>query len=174
MLELKVADSDVTGGNIAVSWCVDHELIKQLADSGIADPQLVICVAPASLKGYSQYKEVRKVVSLNDLMTYIDFRVPGENNIWAFISTDSKRDTKNFFLKRSNSLFETDVLSYDGQELFRGKDFLKAAPLSVMVPNEVFAKEPAQWEKDWVNHLFRSKPIDQCHFRRRRLFAYTV
>jgi len=44
----------------------------------------------------------------------------------------------------------------------------------VLVPVEVFAKEPAAWEKAWVNLFFRSRPGDQCDFRKRRLFAYTI
>lgn len=46
--------------------------------------------------------------------------------------------------------------------------------VEVSVPREAFAPEPAEWEKKWVNHFFSKKPVDQCHFRRRRMFAYTV
>ena len=40
--------------------------------------------------------------------------------------------------------------------------------------DEAFAPEPFAWEKEWVNHFFNNKSNDQCHFRRRRLFAYTI
>ena len=42
------------------------------------------------------------------------------------------------------------------------------------MPAGLFAKEPSALEKSWVNHFFRSKSPDQCSFRRRRMFAYTV
>lgn len=44
--------------------------------------------------------------------------------------------------------------------------------MNVEVPDGVFAKEPPEWEKAWVNWLFRNKAIDQCDYRRRRIFAY--
>ena len=46
--------------------------------------------------------------------------------------------------------------------------------MSVSVPAGAFAKEPPQWEKNWVNYWFRQKPQDQCEYRRRRLLSYTV
>jgi hypothetical protein len=49
-----------------------------------------------------------------------------------------------------------------------------AKAVTVFVPEGCFAPEPAQWEKTWVNHFFRNKCVDQCDFRRRRLFAYTL
>lgn len=174
MFELKIADRDVSGGSIAVTWCVDQELIKQLADASVADPQVVICVAPADDK-YSSRKEYRKVVPLSDMMAYVEFRVPGPNKIWAFVSTGSKRGVRNEFLKKVSGEFESSILVDSGDE-FASMRFsrLGAEPVSVFVPEEAFAPEPAQWEKDWVNHFFKDKAIDQCHFRKRRLFAYTV
>lgn len=61
---------------------------------------------------------------------------------------------------------DSDYIDYSGTSL--------AKPVSVYVPEECFAPEPAQWEKTWVNHFFPNKCVDQCSFRRRRLFAYTL
>ncbi|MBI5793753.1 hypothetical protein HZA87_01530 [Candidatus Uhrbacteria bacterium] len=48
------------------------------------------------------------------------------------------------------------------------------ASLDVDVPAEVFAKPPPAWEAAWVNHWFRNPPIDQCEYRQRRLWAYSI
>lgn len=173
MFELKISDNDVTGGSIAVSWSIDPQLIKELADKNVADPQVVICVTP--VYNYRNQREYRKVVPLSDLMTYIEFRVPGPNKIWAFVSLLEKREARDQMMKRADGKFTTDILNWYGDQ-YSTYDYQKfgSSPLEVTVPANVFAAEPAQWEKDWVNHLFREKPIDQCHFRKRRLFAYTI
>lgn len=179
MFEIKVADADVTSGTIPVSWCLDLETIKKLSDDKVVDPQVVIVVAPEG-STYSQEKEYRKVVPLKDLMAYIEFRVPGKNRIWAFIS--SKKDARDAYLGKSSSRYITTILSTDGERwgyMFnldpsgetRQPDH--GSYLSVDVPEVVFAPEPAQWEKDWVNHFYRNKCVDQCDFRKRRLIAYT-
>lgn len=46
--------------------------------------------------------------------------------------------------------------------------------LEVVVPAGVFAKPPPAWETAWVNHWFRHAPIDECDYRKRRLWAYSV
>jgi hypothetical protein len=44
--------------------------------------------------------------------------------------------------------------------------------VDVDIPKECFAREPSDLEKRWVNWLYMSKTVDQCEFRKRRLFAY--
>lgn len=179
MFELHVSDNDVTGGSIGVTWCLDKELINELASRGIKDPQVVLIVAPV-LDDYSTKKEYRKVVPLSDLMTYVEFRAPGKNKVYAFISEFSTKETKRSVLARDDGRFDTDLLNYEGSAL-KGSmlgqytdPLFKAEPVEVYVPNACFAPEPADWEKAWVNHFFTAKVVDQCHFRKRRLFAYTL
>lgn len=182
MFQLQLASTDVTNGNLAVAWCVDQQLLQQLATLEIKDPQVVIVVAPQD--HYHPSKEYRKVVPLKDLMTYLELRVAGPNNIWAFVSklTDVG-EVRSCYLRRSNGEFRTTVLSYGGNAFDvdqwdyseePDRELFFAKPVSINVPAGVFAKEPAKWEKTWVNLWFRGKPQDQCDFRRRRLLAYTV
>lgn len=49
-----------------------------------------------------------------------------------------------------------------------------SANLDVIVPKGVFAKPPPAWEAAWVNHWFRYAPVDQCDYRKRRLWAYSI
>lgn len=193
MFELQVASRDVTNGNIAISWCVTPETLQYLAANKVKDPQVIIVVAPT--ENYHSRREYRKVVPLQDLMTYLEFKASGENQIRAFISTKSRKDARGSYLSKEDGDYKTDILSEDGKEwgyIFGGKyqthttesgdeeqvyarsPDLPAPTVMVNVPAGVFAKEPAKWEKTWVNHWFRSKPQDQCDFRRRRLLAYTV
>lgn len=183
MFQLQLADPDVTNGTIAVSWCLDHEMLKELADEKVSDPQVIIVVAPVD--NYHLSKEYRKVVPLKDLMTYIEFRSAGKNKIWGLVSHKSGKKAREHYMEKNDGEFHTNVLSFDGDKYatwLRDADdedetdqFRSlSSPIEVTVPKAVFAKEPKQWEKTWVNHLFRDKVIDQCEFRRRRMFAYGV
>lgn len=194
MLELHVADTDVTTGSISVGWCVSLDTLKELADNGIKNPVVVLVTSPEG--EYSQGKQWRTVVPLKDLVGYVEFRSAGKNNIWGFI-TENKRSAQNHFLETSSVTgnYSYSVLNHDATDWYRNPNFSTTAilefnqlnaikeellgrlskPVSVMVPEGIFAPEPAEWEKAWVNHyLGRNRPVDQCDFRRRRLFAYTV
>lgn len=174
MLELHISDTDVTSGTIPVSWCLDKTLLDNLAACGVPDPTLIICIAPS--QGYHIKKEVRTVVPLKDLMTYIEFHSSGENKIYGIISSKNKKDAENKYLCKNDGEYADHLLNGDGSDYahYLSSALDKSDPLNVNVPKECFASEPAQWEKDWVNWFFRDKPIDQCHFRKRRLLAYTV
>jgi hypothetical protein len=197
MLELHITDTNVTGGSIQVSWCLTKEALTQLADHGVKDPYIVFCVAPYGER-YSEHKESRMAVPLKDMMAYLGFSYSGQNQIRAWLCRN-KREAHNF-LAKSNGEYDFTVLNNDGSDyrnwnlermcLFgpewvendsetvnRKIDYSKtslAKAVTVFVPEGCFAPEPAQWEKTWVNHFFRNKCVDQCDFRRRRLFAYTL
>lgn len=178
MIELFVSDNDATNGTIAVTWCVSHETLDLLAGQDVKDPQVMIVVSPEG-DNYTKSKEYRKVVPLKDLMTYIEFRVPGKNRISAVVSYKTKKEAKEKYLIKDYGEFVSTVLNYEGDDYaswLKGEDqvHMLSAPISVNVPRECFASEPPAWEKVWVNHFFRHKPIDQCNYRRRRLFAYLV
>jgi hypothetical protein len=181
MFELKIASIDATSGTVPVSWCVDTETLKLLSEKSIKEPQVVIVVAPDG-PNYHITKEYRKVVPLEDLMTYVEFRAAGPNKIWGFISKRSQKDARNHYLHREAGQYHTDILSDDGSDFCHAfsvqynpdNEHLNSPPISVKVPTQCFAKEPWAWEKTWVNHFFRSKCVDQCEYRRRRIFAYTL
>lgn len=194
MLELHVADTDVTTGSISVGWCVSQDTLQELARNKIKDPVVVLITSPEG--DYAGKKEWRTVVSLKDLVGYVEFRAAGKMNIWGFI-TENKKVAKDNFLDvmRTSGNYFYSVLNHEATDWYRHSDFAstvcpsmgqlaakeeellarRSKPVSVMVPEDIFAPEPAEWEKAWVNHfLGRNRPVDQCDFRRRRLFAYTV
>ena len=181
MFELQVSNNDVTGGTIPVSWCVNVETLNYLATKGVKNPMVVLVVAPDG-PSYNRRKEYRTVVPLKDLMAYVEFRTVGKVKIWGFISEQGKL-AKDQYLSRGHDGFVQDLLNSDGTDWgfwFQRNDEkgsvidVFAEPLSVVVPEECFAPEPSAIEKRWVNWLFQDKCVDQCHFRKRRLFAYTV
>lgn len=239
LLELHIQDPNVQTGSVPISWCVDRQVFKDLADGRCRNPHLLIVIAP--LESYHPSKEVRKVVPLKDLMTYVDFSRPGPNRVYGLV-VGSHRD---HYLRRSRGRWDTDVLKRDGsgirndwtgepdpeeadeaailekaltvgdEDEFEGEDadpeiaaasekdeaegpaamtedekraseekiarmvrhavgVYATASLDVTVPKECFAKEPPAWEQAFVNLWHATQPVDQCSYRRRRLFSYFV
>lgn len=180
MFEIHIQNSDVTSGSIPISWCTDDQTLEELKNLGLEDPQVVIIVAPVEY--YSERKESRKVVSLKDMMTWIEFDRPGPHKIFAFISNKFSslsqtrkivRETRKFFLQKNASCgFSADLLNYDGDDYSeRINDAPKSCPILVNVPKEIFAQVP-EWEKKWVEYLFFNPSSNQCQYRRRRIFSY--
>ena len=178
MLELHISDTNITHSSATISWCVSKDILQECIDKEIKDPQLVICTSPK--EGYHIKKEYRKVVPLKDLMAYVEFHCAGQNNIWGYVCLDSAKFTKTKYLAKDDGEYKSWFLSEDGSNYV---DYLvedperkpkTSAPITVDVPKEYFAKEPSQWDKAWTNWLFRSRPIDQCNYRRRRMFAYSI
>jgi hypothetical protein len=192
MLELHIANTTITDGSVAISWCVDKETLKMLANARFTEPGILISVAPAG-DAYDSHKERRKIVPLKDLMTWIEFHSSGPVNIRASIVPCVKQ-AKSYFMCRNGGEYSYSFLNGDGSDYFDKHYVLKlsapkyessrvsqemsepffAQPLLVDVPKGVFAPQPPNWEKAWVNHFFSDKVVDQCHYRRRRFFAYGV
>src|ERR1700722_16333758 len=104
MFELKIADVDASSGTVPVSWCADTETLKLLSDKDKREPQVVIIVAPDG-PNYNISKEYRKVVPMQDLMTYVEFRSSGPSKIWGFITLRDKKDAKDRYLNRTTGAF---------------------------------------------------------------------
>lgn len=178
--KIMVAEDAVSSGVIKLTWCVGVETIEHLSDRGVIDPQIVIIISPHGDK-YSSRKEQRYVVPMKDLMAFVEINSAGKNNIRAFISKDKKSYTKDTYLVKCGGRYATDVLSCDGKnwsyiftEYKDGVHPMMWSELTVDVPQECFAPEPPQWEKVWVNWLLDTPCDNQCEYRRRRIFAYTI
>ena len=185
MLELHIANTNLTDSNVSVGWCVDKETLKMLAEIGWKNPAIVIITAPVN--DSADYKEYRKIVDLKDYVSYVEFRSSGPNKIFAFLIENKKGAmSNNFLLKKDNGKYYRPMIDSNGQayitiDILNRFDIsndnfekLIAIPLDVVVPAGVFAKPPAKWEKTWVSWLNTNKSIDQCEWRRKRLFAYTL
>lgn len=178
MFKLFVTSTNVDSGTIPISWCVSKKTLDKLALFCIKEPQVVLCVSPKpeGCRHFSS-REYRKVVSLKDLMTYVEFRYPGENRIHGFISFKSKSGTRDQFLCKSRRSYHTHILNDAGDEWTTWHNLIEGSSrdvVSVDVPTGCFAPEPPAWEQAWVDYHFPDKCIDQCEYRRRRIFAYTL
>lgn len=193
MLELHISDTNITTGTVSVGWCVSQDTLDFLAEKGIKNPAIVFVVSKAVPKSdevetayHSISNEYRTAVPLKDLICYLEFKSPGINYIRAFIAYNMAYAHDQFVIGRARLLnYEgdnfidsanikplNDVYSHVKQNEFN--DFLMAEPLVVDVPESCFAKQPSAWEKTWVEWIFSKRVDNQCGYRRKRLFAYTI
>lgn len=171
MFEIHIADKDMSGGNVVLIWCLDKELIEKAKKYAHNEASVVIVVVPQQEEYYSTATELRWVVPLKQGMEYIYFRRPGKNKILAFLvlNENIKYVKERYLSKIVNYRYNI----FDGNGKCNEDDAVVAPQLEVDVPQGSFAKEPSAWEKEWVLWLLENKGVDQCSFRKRRIFAYT-
>jgi hypothetical protein len=177
--ELKLTEIDVTSGSIPITWCLSK---KWLESNNIRDYWVLFIVAPPTPSGRNA--EWRGYAKLSDMMAYITFYRPGKNRVYARLS--NHKETVKDWMSRyeghwKNEYVNYPSLSFELDEYQEGKwNFRLSFPnrpwcsLDLDMPTECFAAEPCDFEKTWVNWLWRDKSVDQCEFRKRRIFAYSI
>lgn len=177
MLRVTVTTNDIQSGSVPVSWCVTKETLDDIKEVGATDPHILFCIV--NPRG----RETRKLVPLTDLMTFLEFSAPGESTVLATIvwNLSSRHSARDMYLARECGEWSTTVCSRDNPHEFQ-TDWRKLCDIpveeitckvAVDLPQGCFAKEPPAWEKKWVNLMWRDKAVDQCDFRKRRMWAYT-
>jgi len=185
MLKLFVSDKDATTGSIPISWCIDDETLLYLRDKGAKKPNVVIYITPEEMP----HQIYIVVTPFKNMMVYVPLRFKGKNRIFGRVMF-----SKSYFYSHDDIVYwdlppdkeenkeEKDgptkilVKGYEiGSEKFeRYEKTSTGTYLTINVPEECFAKEPPKWEQAWVNAMFRQRPQDQCEYRRRRLWAYSI
>ncbi len=109
-------------------------------------------------------------------MTYIELPFAGSCKLMAFVEDScSFKEAKALYMdRRVGGRYNEDILDYYMDEYRYKDDICSAAPIMLEVPNEIFAKEPSEWEKAWVNWWSPKAVANQCDFRKQRMFAYTI
>lgn len=171
----RLQESDAT---IPLRWCVCQEELDKLKTKGAKDLHVLIVVHPEGRR----YPQIRYLVPLENLMTYIAFSRPGKHLIQATIvwpePHGSVKKMKKFFLDKSGQdSYNYNALDFDAVKI-RTDDLQYAAvktcgeeTLKIDIAEGFFAKEPAAWVKWWGNLWFKYPPTDQCDFRKRKWFV---
>lgn len=168
---------------IPVRWCVDRDELVFLKNANAENVHILLAVR------YIGGREDRQFIPLNQAMTYVSFRWPGEHTLHAklfWCETDKVKLMKSHFLERSSKKgYENNIFKQfdDGPKYLNSLDnWTGDVPVSdtpqtemkISVPKEYFAKEPPEWLKSWTNLWFDYPPVDQCAFRRRLILALTI
>ncbi|OHA59486.1 MAG: hypothetical protein A2589_01325 [Candidatus Vogelbacteria bacterium RIFOXYD1_FULL_46_19] len=174
-----------------VRWCLCPGDWEELRKRNAQNIHVVISVV------YGDREVDRHMFPIDRAMEYIRLRRAGTHTLNAFVvwceddwghpredrSKSGKQRLRQAFASKEANGVPTYNL-YDGNDELsllnipqidcRLKYLLDVASVNVEVGAEFFAPEPPEWEKKWVNLLFSRKPVDQCAYRRRRIFAYTL
>ncbi len=173
MLRLIIEEKErvVQSASLPVRWCISKEVINVLKERKVVNPYiLIVTVADGR-------EMTRQLVPMEDTMIYVQFAKPGENTIFAHIVWNADGEFNSLwktYLRRSEGRYYTDVINSAGEMFGDQHGPLRIASVKVIVPKELFAKEPPEWEQRWVNAYFSQPPRDQCEYRKRRLIAYTL
>lgn len=186
MVRLFFENTDLPSPVAAVRWCVDKVDLDYLKENEITDPFLALIITkPREEKdsdGTIVYQVIgHKIVPLDQVMEYLEFRSPDEQRVFGQIVWSKYYKKQRLNQKRLDEYvgklwgksFNFAIESLGKYDNFTS-DQLESGYADVTVPEGHFAKEPSVWEKWWVNFWYESKPKNQCQFRKRRMLAYTV
>lgn len=174
MPQLHVDHQNAQSATVPVRWCINSEAEEELRNRGVDDPFILLIVRNAKSRS-----EQRWVVPIGQLVQFVPFTGPGENTIFAtIIYTKNGRATlstlkKKYLAKRGNK-YRLAIYNKHGLVSKSLRRTIGRETISVDVDKKFFAGEPNRFEKWWVNFWFKSKPVNQCAFRKRRILAYTI
>lgn len=175
MLKLWV-DRKVESATVVLRWCIDKAVYDQLKKWEIEAPYLLVVI----YNEHSWRRSEHFLVPLSQMTEYFQLRYPGENKIFATIVWDNAEGHKGLwkkYIQRVNNSYNTDLVYCAGSDpyVIPPDPSLEKAELDIVVPQGLFAQEPPEWQKRWVNLWFETRPKDQCQFRKRKwTIAYTI
>ncbi len=174
--ELIVGDKsgEILNGDIPVRWCVTPKLVSELEEHKVKDAHVLLVTATP--KGTEMD---RKIVPITELMTYVRFTRAGHMKIYGFILTGApgRKRLYQTYKRKSEGVPYTDVIcNYTNKPFDDIKYEYTRVEVDVIIPSGVFGKEPGPWMKWYVNmwHNMNGRVIDECHYRRRLLLAFTL
>jgi hypothetical protein len=174
---ISINGAQAAEANVPMTWCINKAMLDELASRGAANPQLLISIC--NINGRHPTEMTRYIEPITLGTKYISFLRPGKNLVSVAIIWDDAGDVRGLkrrYLDRSATGYDLELYSYDStdfREGLLGKGNIITSPntITVDVPAGMFAKEPPKWLQTYVAKFVRGKALDQCHFRRRSMFA---
>lgn len=174
--ELIVGDEtgEIMNGDVPVRWCVTPELVKKLEDDKIVDPHILLVTATD--KGLEMQ---RQTVPITELMTYVRFTKAGAMKLYGFIIDGAcgRKKLHSTYMRKVAGDYGTDILyRYTGEPHDHLPLEYTRTEVTVEIPAGVFGEEPGPWMKWFVNlwHTSSGKVVDECHYRRRLMIAFSL
>lgn len=132
---------------------------------------------------YSGIKGRRYVCKVSDGVKFLQILSPGHHRLMvvAVGGRDAERAIKRCMCKDGRYHFESSMdfeKAESNLDLLPGYAFIASTVLEFEVPAEFFAKKPetrfskAVW--NWAHLFTKDMPIDQCHYRKQLIFAFTI
>lgn len=125
------------------------------------------------------FSSERKLFKLEPIQ-YLQLKKPGVHHLIFILLGEISESSKKFLLEKSNRMnYENGLYfnSIEQLELFHKRQ-ISYCETVISVPEEFFAIKPKTGIKkmiwQWVNLWNSFDPIDQCEYRKRAIFAFTI
>ncbi|MEW6617633.1 MAG: hypothetical protein AB1333_04435 [Patescibacteria group bacterium] len=162
---------------IPVEWHLSDELISK-------NPQyVVICDHENTLDYFKERRGLscgnRYFCKVTDLVKYLQLFTSGKHHlvIMVFYGCDAEAEAQKYLRRNKDSAGWRETVWYtdvEGKSSY-GKE---TTVFEFEVPKELFAQKPETgfsaliWK--WTNGWYSEKPIDECEYRKRKIFAFTI
>jgi len=179
---------------VDMSWCLNKDTLEKVVRDQLSGWKYHILIVSKHQtdRGTFEHRQLIRDVRLG--FSYFTFYKPGHHDVSAYLFKFRSSDRAGW--KEAGNLMKKDGRPgsyqssvhvdtndrYDASDWERAKGWFPGYNLALVemygmeveIPESIFANEPAQWMKDWVYLWSRYGPEDQCDFRRRAIFAFTL
>lgn len=180
-------DGSIDNAAVPVRWCLTPALLKQIRDSGMVSPRVVVLVTYHydSDTDYSiGFNEERHVFPLEQFIAYVPLSRPGNIQVNAYLMCADKvmnKAAEHEIVKRNSygdyywgRLWVNAKFESGQREVSNGVTTMEivasAEDYRLNIPKELFGKPLPNWLAGLVNRYNSSPAVDQCEQRRRLLF----
>ena len=178
--------------NLALTWCLKPYALERIKELNVRHPYMLVCVAEKreSLdrdgNDVSLIEVDRHLYPLDRGYGRIEFPRPGSFVVHAAIVVHPYHademgekavfnELKGVYLRKDNDRTYRKELVWDDEFDRNSFDWaIGHEDVVVSVASEFFAKEPSAWLKSWATRLNEKMPRNQCEWRRRLIFVFTV
>lgn len=173
------ADGEIHSGDVPVRWCLTPEYVKELDEQGIVDPHILLVSTHFNEKISDTTEMQRQLVPVGELMTYVRFTRSGKMALhgWIVDGAYGRKDLHKRWITKIDGHYATDLFytnTGEAHDLIQMERAVAYTSTDVIIPAGVFGKEPRPAIKWYVNMWHGSRIVDECHFRRRMVLAFTL
>jgi len=169
-LELNVKSRAPQAPTVEVGWCLLPGTVEYLHKQGVIDPYILLIAID------ERGQEMRELHQVRKGMTFWTFTRPGKVTLHAMIVFSSIGEGRPLqFLTRHGNGYDVTIFLHDQELRNLNRDGIFGhSEVELVLDEKCFAKEPPAWLKRWVNLAHRGRAEDECHFRKRAIFAFTI
>lgn len=171
-------DGSIEQASVFATWRLSDEVIERVKRSRLAGVPVHLVIVHWSLDRdfgkHDETTETRKVMDITDPLVYLTFSRSGTHRVIALAMQDSPRarDLSDTLLKKRDGVYKTTLIGENGVRVVADYEVLGTGCNELYMPPGPLAERPKDWQ--WVNRFFKESPVDECWYRGRRMFAYTI
>lgn len=170
-ISLLLSSTELQGPQTEVTWCLNCEGASLVREKHMTH---VVLVARSE-----DGRETRRIARISDGAAMVTLPASGVNIIHIGVYKHDERSLRENYLTRQSGKWagrlrrdDAERTAHDFERTLYNMEF--ADSITVSVPPGVFAPGPTAWERKWLTFMIKDIPEDECGWRQRRLFAYTV